>query len=172
VKLILLNGPPACGKSTLAARYAAENPFALNLDIDRLRSLIGRWRDDPPRAGLLARSAAIAMARVHLSAGHDVVVPQFLARPGFAERLELLAQESGADFHEVVLLENKENVLRRFAARDPSTVDIRRVGPDELEAMYDRFLGYVAGRERARAIRTNEGDVDGSYRDFLGTLTE
>jgi predicted kinase len=76
-RLILLNGPPACGKSTLAQRYADEHPLTLNLDVDRVRSLIGRWREDPPAAGLLARAIALAAARTHLASGHDVVVPSF-----------------------------------------------------------------------------------------------
>jgi hypothetical protein len=72
--------------------------MALNLDIDRLRSSMGRWRDDPHTAGLLARAVALAAARVHLAAGHDVVIPQFLGRADFLEQLENLARESGGRF--------------------------------------------------------------------------
>lgn len=43
-----------CGKSTVARRYVADHPLALNLGVDLVRSLIGRWRDDPHAAGLLA----------------------------------------------------------------------------------------------------------------------
>ncbi|MGH3648458.1 MAG: AAA family ATPase [Micromonosporaceae bacterium] len=112
--MIVLNGPPGCGKSTLAQLYADRHPLALNLDIDRLRALIGRWRDDPQAAGVLARGAALPAARAHLVAGHDVVIPQFLARPQFLDQAERLGQEAGAEFHEVVLLDSKENALRRF----------------------------------------------------------
>jgi hypothetical protein len=45
--MIVLNGPPGCGKSTLARMYVDEHPGSVNLDIDRARDLIGRWRDDP-----------------------------------------------------------------------------------------------------------------------------
>ncbi|MGH3734721.1 MAG: AAA family ATPase [Micromonosporaceae bacterium] len=62
-RLIVLNGPPGCGKSTIAEMYAERHPFALNLDIDRLRAQLGRWRDDPGAAGLLARRIALAAAR-------------------------------------------------------------------------------------------------------------
>jgi 2-phosphoglycerate kinase len=41
-RLILLNGPPGIGKSTLAQRYVDDHPLALNLDIDSVRRLLGR----------------------------------------------------------------------------------------------------------------------------------
>ncbi|WP_233226010.1 AAA family ATPase [Amycolatopsis sp. CA-126428] len=103
MKLILLNGPPGSGKSTLARRYAADHPPALALDVDRIRAMIGGRRASPGEAGLLARDIAAAAARTHLGAGHDVVVPQLVVRAGFPERLEALASECGASFHEVVL---------------------------------------------------------------------
>jgi len=77
---ILLNGPPASGKSTLAQRFVDAHPFALNLDIDVVRGLLGSWLDDPLAAGSAARSLALAMAETHLLAGKDVIVPQFLGR--------------------------------------------------------------------------------------------
>jgi hypothetical protein len=49
-RLIHLNGPPGIGKSTIAQLYVDEHPGTLNLDIDRVRCLIGGWRDDFGRA--------------------------------------------------------------------------------------------------------------------------
>lgn len=131
-------------------------PLALNLDIDRVRGLIGRWRDDPQQAGLLARGAAIGMARAHLRSGHDVVIPQYLGRLPFIGQLEGLAAEAGARFDEVVLLDTKENVLLRFrqrteAAADPAHLEAhdllgRSGGPAELAAMHDRLLSVLAAR--------------------------
>ncbi|HEY0699792.1 MAG TPA: AAA family ATPase, partial [Micromonospora sp.] len=161
-RLILLNGPPAVGKSTLARRYVEDHPLSLNLDVDRVRGLIGGWQDDPVASGLLARAIALAAARTHLAGGHDVVVPQYLGRPAFVEQLEQLSIEVGAAFHEIVLLDSRENVLRRFAARsraaaDPAHVEAQRLlertgGPDELAAMYDRLVDLLASRPGARVI--------------------
>ena len=95
-RLIVINGPPGCGKSTLAQMYADEHSLTLMLDIDLLRSSIGRWREDLRSAGLLARAIALAAARTHLTAGHDVVIPQYLGRPEFLEQLENLTRETGA----------------------------------------------------------------------------
>jgi hypothetical protein len=47
----------------LAQHYVDDHLFVLNLDVDRLRSLIGGWRADPTPAGLLARAIALAAAR-------------------------------------------------------------------------------------------------------------
>jgi predicted kinase len=95
-RLIVLNGPAGCGKSTLAQRFADDHPLVLNLDIDRLRGMLGCWRDELALAGPIARTMALAVARVHLDSGRDVIVPQFLGRPEFLGQLEQLAREAGA----------------------------------------------------------------------------
>jgi predicted kinase len=43
--LILVNGAPDAGKSTLARRYVESHPLALLLDIDELRTMLGGWRE-------------------------------------------------------------------------------------------------------------------------------
>jgi predicted kinase len=167
-RLILLNGPPACGKSTLAQRYIEDHPLALNLDIDRIGQLIGGWHTDRHATGTLARAAALAAARVHLAAGHDVVIPQFVGRPAFLEAVARLARESGADFHEVVLLDAKDNAMRRFAARPTSAA----VEPMALAAMYDDLLAVIAVRPGAKIVSTVDGEEDRAYQDFLACLAD
>ena len=169
-RLILLNGPPACGKSTHAQRYADEHPLTLNLDIDRVRSLLGRWRDDPHTAGLLARDIALAAARTHLESGHDVVVPQLLARPTFIEQLERLARDVHAAFHEIVLLDSKENMLRRFAERRAATAQVEHSG--DLSEMYDRLMSLIATRPGARIVHVHDGEVDLTYQSVRAMICE
>lgn len=100
--LILLNGAPATGKSTLARRYVAGHPLALNLDLDLVRGLLGDWRSSPGEAGLAARAIGLAAARTHLREGHDVVVPQLVARAQFIEELAATATDAGAEFVEIM----------------------------------------------------------------------
>ncbi|MFJ8910564.1 AAA family ATPase [Amycolatopsis sp. NPDC102389] len=177
-RLIVLNGPPACGKSTLARRYAEDHPLTLNLDIDRIRGLLGAWRDHPARAGTLARDLAVSAARTHLLAGHDVIVPQFLGRPDLLERLETLAGDTAAEFHEIVLLDTKDNVLRRFAERTRAAVEPEHVeahemlgGPERLAAMYDRLVALIATRPKAVVVHTSAGRIQQAYQGLLDGLT-
>jgi predicted kinase len=177
-RLILLNGPPAVGKSTLASRYAEDHRFALVLDIDRVRRMLGRWREDPHNAGILSRAVAIAAAETHLSSGHDVVVPQLLARPEFIERLAATAAASEARFCEVYLLDDRDSLLRRFAERTrlaahPTHVEAGETltnGEADLVAYYDRFTALMPTRPDAVTVESTPGDVEATYRRLLDAI--
>lgn len=179
-RLLLLNGPPGIGKSTLARRYVADRPLALCLDVDVVRRLLGQWETYETESGLAARAMAVAMARVHLAGGRDVVVPQYVGRVEFADRLEALAAEVDATFAEVVLTDTKENALARFAARagDPdlaahhAEAEANAGGAAGLAEMYDRLHALVATRPHAVVVETRAGDVDAAYRDLLTALGE
>ena len=43
--LLLINGAPGVGKSTLAQRYADDHALALIIDIVDIRRHLGRWAD-------------------------------------------------------------------------------------------------------------------------------
>ncbi|RRR98617.1 AAA family ATPase [Glycomyces terrestris] len=177
-RLILLNGAPAVGKSTLARRYAEERPLALVLDLDVLRRMLGRWRDDPAAAGARIRSVALAAAREHLAAGFDVVVPQLVGRVEFIERLAAAAAASGARFDEVFLLDGEENVVRRFAARtraaaDPTHVEAHELlsgGEQALRDWHGLIDRLAAERPQAVTVACVPGDVEATYRALLAAI--
>lgn len=114
--LLVLNGAPAVGKSTLARRYADNHPLSLVVDIDTLRTLLGGWAEIE-ESRLVARDLAIALVRAHLSGGHDVLVPQYLGRPEFLERLRGVALEVDAPFVELVLTDDVDEITARFRRR-------------------------------------------------------
>lgn len=54
-RLTHLNGPPGTGKSVLAQLRAQDHPGVLHLDIDRLRVLVGGWRQRFAETGEILR---------------------------------------------------------------------------------------------------------------------
>jgi len=179
-RLLLINGLPGSGKSTLAARYVADHPLALCLDVDVVRGLLGAWTDRPHDAGLLARRLALAMARVVLGEGRDVVVPQFLARPQFIDELEELAGTVGAEFVEVVLVEEPEVAAARLARRAAGAMtaaqrDAHRMldragGLDTVPELHRRLHDLLARRPQARRVQPVPGDVEATYRVVVGSF--
>jgi predicted kinase len=174
-RLVHLNGPPGIGKSTLARRYVDDHALAFCLDIDGFRRLIGRWDAHQEESGRLARRMALAMAGEHLSGGHDVVIPQFVARPEFVARLHAVAAEVGAEFFEVVLLDEPGPASARFAARTSDPVWASHHG--EAARMISASGGYAVMYEALTSvldqlpnpiiIATTTGDIDGAYRSLL-----
>jgi predicted kinase len=175
-RLILLNGPPGIGKSTIAQRYVDEHPLALNLDLDGVRRMLGRWQDDPIEAGLLARAMTLEMARVHLRSGRDVVIPQYLGRPQFLEQVEEVAREVGVPFAEFVLMDGRDSAVRRFLQRSATAATPAHVeagallaqlgGQPTLEAMYDRLLLVLSHRPNAQVIQSRDGAADAVYAEL------
>ena len=168
------------GKSTLAQRYLADHPGALTLDIDRLRRFVGRWRADPVGSAGLVRAWAAAAARAHLAGDHDVLVPHYLGRVEHLQEWQDVARDAGAEYREFVLLESKDRILARFAARtaaaaDPVHLDAQELldaagGTLQLEAMYDRLLLLISKRPQAQLLAAPEGDVEATYAGLLERL--
>jgi predicted kinase len=170
--LVLVNGPPASGKSTLANRLADTRPLALALDLDVIRGMLGGWLDDPTAAGLATRELAVAMARAHLLEGRDVFVPQFLGRVEFVERLETLADEVGARFVEIALMLDRAEAVEAFERRraapeeqthlDAAALVERADGPDPVGELYDRYADLLDSRPNAHRVAVRRGDIDGT----------
>ena len=140
---------------------------------------MGAW-ETHEESKLLARLAAIEMARTHLRSGHDVVVPQLLGRPEFIETLEGLAAEVGASFREILVLASNADAFARLQARRaeldrldiPHPLRTVTVDADQLDATVRTLRSIAAARPATKIIQTNTGDIDGAYRALSEALAE
>jgi predicted kinase len=178
--LVLLNGPPASGKSTIAQCFVDSRLLSLNLDIDVVRGMLGGWLDEPSTAGLTARSLALVMAETHLVAGHDVIVPQFLGRTDFIEQLAGVADRSAATFVETALWIDRSRAITAFAERraapsaqahhDAAALVDRSEHDDPVGQMYDAFIRVLEQRPATRRVEVVPGDIDQTFARFEDAL--
>lgn len=179
-KLIILNGPLGIGKSTLASRFAEEHSLALRLDIDNIRTYISHWREDAEQSATSSKQMALAMAKVHLSLGHSVVIPQIVRKAEFFERFEEVAHETDADFFEVLLLADKEEAIRRFKERSYARGYASGFRPGglidtggretKLASMYDEMIETANKRPNTITIEPEFGKIDETYAKILAII--
>ena len=168
--LVLVNGPPASGKSTLATSFVAQRPLALNLDVDVVRGLLGQWKDAPLDAGLAARHLALAMAAAHLRSGRDVIVPQLVARPQFVDELAQTAAAAGARFVEIVLVLARTDAIEAFEQRSAAPTNTQQrdayetLGGRDIGTMYDDLMRFVNARPATVRVPVERGDIDATLR--------
>jgi hypothetical protein len=170
-RLIHLNGPPGIGKSTLSALYTDRHPGTLNLDIDSLHGLVGGWQDPENRTHDVLRPVALAMASTHLGGGRDVILPQYLSRIDEIEAFEKVAHDAGADFREVVLLDERAASIDRFDRRQDDSawgVHNRRLvelwgGPVMLADLYDQLVEILPLRPGAAVVHSEPEAIEDTY---------
>jgi predicted kinase len=176
---VLLNGLPGSGKSTLARRYGRDHPLTLVLDVDVVRGMLGDWLERPAEAGHLARALAVEMARTHLCAHHQVLVPQFLGRPDFAQTLADLAADVDARFIEVALIVPPSEAARRFAHRsahsplvqdrDAAALLDREGGLGAMADLHSALLAVIRARPGTRRLDSS-GPLEATYHGLMALL--
>lgn len=140
--------------------------------------MIGGWQLDPAGAGRLAREIAVVAAAAHLTGGHDVVIPQLVARIDFISRLASLAAYCGAAYREIFLDPGAAAAIRQYADRarslagaaepDPAISTDRT--PAEISRSRRELLAVLAARPATHVVRTRPGQIDQAYTDLIEIL--
>jgi chloramphenicol 3-O-phosphotransferase len=153
-RLILINGAPASGKSTLARRYVDDHHHGMALvEVDTLRMTLPSWEQDEATR-LAARDLAGAAVVEHLGAGRDVVIAQYFGRLGYIVLLEAVAREHGATFVEVILGTDAALAIERFWARRRAMIDRGEIHPERDIADADVETFIVDAVDRLRRLPT------------------
>lgn len=155
MKLIMLKGLPASGKSTYARKLADGGYTRVNKDDLRAMLHNSKWSKENEKQVLYIRDEIISHA---LSHDKSVVVDDTNLAPKHAERLKELAKAYGATFETKFFDETVETCIKRDLDREHS------VGEKVIRSMYDQFLApepleYKPDPKLPKAIIV---DIDGT----------
>ena len=141
------------------------------MDFDELWLLIGGWQHNA-KTQELAIAAGLAMARVHLQAGHDVLAAQFAVDEDFFDAIDAIVDETSATCHELVLTGHPERVATQFRRRRAERTlagksDVSTNIPDDriddvVVRATNKLTAIAAARPHTTVIST-DGDVDSTY---------
>lgn len=164
-QLVLINGAPGSGKSTVTHRLAQDRSLDLALDVDAVKHALGQWDTNMTTAGYHARRLALAIVAAQLDSGHDVYIGQFLARTEFIEQLQSAAESWSATFVEVILIADKGVLRHRLAhrsvhpGRTEHLVNASLVSPEDLPALVRAMDEMAAKRPTANLVDAS-GSLD------------
>ncbi len=180
-RFIHLNGPPGIGKSTVAMMYVDRYPGTLDLDVDLVHQLIGGWQDDDNRTWDVVTPLVRAMAATQLRGGRDVVMPDYLGDLDGISPIADLAVANGAEFREVVLLDDRTASIQRFDRRAAEDSDpwIRhhhrlvgqRGAADVLGKMYDDLVAIAATWPEAIVVPSVEGAAQETFERVMDAMS-
>jgi len=166
--LVLLNGAPGTGKSTIADLLSESDPVGVALDLDLMKHALPQWPIDPTDAGLEARALCLSRARAHLLAARNVYLGQYLAKPQFIEQLEDLTRSVRCQFIELILVLNNEQLAERIALRTDRPSRPEHEVNNDLVSITD-VPDLSRSIETIQAIRPTAITIDASG-DITSTL--
>jgi hypothetical protein len=130
----------------------------------------------------LARELAVTMARTHLLGAHDVVIPQLVARVEFIDELAGVADDAGATFHELLLVDTEAGALDRFRRRraelaadgtDHPQVEIDPTRDGQvLRDTQEALLRVADQRPATVVVDTRAGAVDEAYTHLVEGVSD
>jgi len=145
-KLIILEGLPASGKSTLAAKLAAENDHTVCVNRDSLRTMIAGRGNDPNHSNELKermlRSLRTQCIATALRGGLDVIVDDTNLVRRMVNELHTVAKSVG----DVEVIEVALNVpVEECIARDEKRAFPHKVGAQVITSMA-KSAGILQGK--------------------------
>ncbi|MEK7531067.1 MAG: AAA family ATPase [Patescibacteria group bacterium] len=118
MKLIIINGPPGVGKSTLAKRLHTEMPMSLLVEADDWRRMISAWQEHRVESQVLNYSIVSAAVSEALRRGTNVIVDKaILTYDEALTSLEKVGADNNAEVYEFLITATLEAVLQRAQTR-------------------------------------------------------
>jgi predicted kinase len=117
MKLVIINGPCAVGKSTMATKLHECMPLSFLLDIDAQRRYICKYQKQHKESGALSMEIAFAIVESFLKSGSDVIVDKMICDTNALNEFCRIGKKYEANVHEIILSAPKDVVMKRASDR-------------------------------------------------------
>jgi chloramphenicol 3-O-phosphotransferase len=147
-EVLVLGGPPAAGKTTVAALIADRWNPSVHLGGDAFwetfirRGYLKPWRPESREQNSTVIRVVMAAAAEYAGGGYSVVVDATVG-PWFLELVADVFSDRGVDWHYAILLPTHASVVERNGSRSPG----EGVEEEVLEKMYAEFTSHLRGFE-------------------------
>lgn len=117
MKLIIINGAPAAGKTTLSLRLRDAMPNSVFISLDDIRRNISHYDKDSAGSLALAYDMMLEMVKICFAKGKDVITNRIILEEDRLNDLYLAARHANAEVVEFLLWASKEKIMERADKR-------------------------------------------------------
>ena len=114
------------------------------------------------------------VAREHLKAGYDVVIPFLLIHPEDIAAIERVVDDADARLYEFALIAPRDKAMawafERGTWGEPGAPLMTEADRPIVEDLYNRFVQTLEERKESINIHIKRGDIEGTYRELLQSV--
>lgn len=172
---ILINGFAGAGKSTISKKYIDHHALSLVVEGDQLIVNLGDWLENEDTARDFVFDMIKSLVILHLSKGHDVVLPYLVEDNLHIEEFEKIAINSNASFYNFFLYNEKKAAIQRLMERgtwgEAGTDPISDKDKPEIERLYTTMEQQVKYQDRVIIINQDGLSAEESYSQILSHIS-